>query len=172
LELADKTNSENKEERMKKLDTYYNSARLASEVGYTATTGPMYSNLGVVGIDQGSRTIGTSLIASSTTWIFASVIYTAETGLNYRRMSKGLIKKKEFWKRTRVRAVGTVGGVAGGAGGAMGGFALGTMFLPGIGSAVGGIIGGIAGGFTGDLLASSVYGQMDDTVANMRKESR
>lgn len=71
-----------------------------------------------------------------------------------------------------MRAFGTVGGVAGGTGGAVGGFALGTLIFPGIGSAVGAVIGGIAGGLTGDLIVSTVYEKMDDTVVEMRKESR
>ena len=47
LELQDQTNSQTKEDRMKKMMKVYNSAKLAGEVSYSgATKGAMYSNLG------------------------------------------------------------------------------------------------------------------------------
>jgi len=75
-----------------------------------------------------------------------AVVYTAETGLNYRKYRQGKIDKKTFWRKTRVHTASTLGGVAGGIGGAAAGFALGTLIFPGVGSLIGSLAGGIAGG--------------------------
>lgn len=76
-------------------------------------------------------------------------MYTAQTGLNYRRFKKGKIDKKELKKRIKMNSITTVGGLAGSTGGAAAGFAIGTVMLPGLGSILGTIVGGIGGGIAG-----------------------
>lgn len=68
-----------------------------------------------------------------------------------------MINKREFWRRQGLNSVGTVGSLAGGSGGAAAGFALGTLFLPGVGSVIGAVVGGIAGGFAGEKLTKKFY---------------
>lgn len=77
------------------------------------------------------------------------LMYTAQTGINYRKYRKGRINKKEFWKRMKLNSANAVGGMAGGTGGAAAGFALGTVIFPGVGSVIGAVFGGIAGGYGG-----------------------
>lgn len=101
---------------------------------------------------------------NSTTWIAVAFIYTAQTGLNYRRLSKGEIDKKEFWRRTKLNSVTTVASLAGGAGGAAAGFALGTAIFPGIGTIVGTVVGGLAGGFFGEKASSKAYSSIETRI--------
>ena len=84
-------------------------------------------------------------------------VYTAQTGLNYRKLSKGSITKEEFWKRMRLNSVKAIGSMAGGTGGATAGFALGTVIFPGVGSIIGAVIGGVAGGYTGEKITTKAY---------------
>jgi outer membrane lipoprotein SlyB len=95
-------------------------------------------------------------------------IYTAQTGLNYRRYKKGEIDKKEFWHRMKLNSVTTVGSLAVGSGGAAAGFALGTAIFPGIGSIVGAVVGGIAGGFAGEKWSAKAYKSIEQRI----KESK
>lgn len=81
-----------------------------------------------------------------------------------RRLNKGQIDKKEFWRRMKINSVTTVGGLAGGAGGATAGFAIGTMIAPGIGSVVGTIIGGVFGGFAGEKISSKAYVAIEEQL--------
>ena len=81
-------------------------------------------------------------------WIFGACIYTAQTGINYRKYKKGQITKKEFKRRAELGAVTVIGGLTGATAGSAVGFAIGTIGGP-IGQIIGIIIGGIAGGIGG-----------------------
>ena len=88
-------------------------------------------------------------------------VYTAKTGLNYRKYKKGQINKTEFWHRVKLNSVTQISSTAVGSGGAAAGFALGTFFFPGVGSIVGTVVGGIAGGFAGERLSAKIYKYID-----------
>ena len=124
-----------------------------------------------LGLSQGSSRILAHGVSNST-WIFAGFMYTAQTGLNYRRYKKGKIDKKEFWKRVKMGSVTTVGGVVGGTGGAAAGFAIGTLILPGIGSIIGAVAGGIAGGMTGEKISAKAYKSMEAKMAKVKELKR
>ena len=63
-------------------------------------------------------------------WVFAASIYTAQTGINYRKFKKGLISKKEFKRRSELGAVTVIGGLTGATAGSAIGFAIGTFGGP------------------------------------------
>jgi outer membrane lipoprotein SlyB len=109
---------------------------------------------------------------SHSAWIAMAFIYTAQTGLNYRRLRKGEIDKKEFWHRMRVNSVTTVGSMAVGSGGAAAGFAVGTLLFPGVGSIVGAVVGGIAGGFAGEKWGAQAYSAIEKKVQESKERRR
>ena len=98
---------------------------------------------------------------SHSAWIAMAFIYTAQTGLNYRRYKKGKIDKKEFWRRLKLNSVTTVGSMAVGSGGAAAGFAVGTMIFPGVGSVVGAVVGGLASGFAGEKWSAKAFNAIE-----------
>ena len=57
--------------------------------------------------------------------VIAGTIFTAQTGVNYRKFKKGMISKKEFKQRTRKNGVRQTGSVVGGSVGAGTGFLVG-----------------------------------------------
>ena len=83
-------------------------------------------------------------MAAPLAWTLAGLIYVAETGVNYRKMKKGLIDKKEFNNRAKYGAIGKVGAIVGSSLGGAAGFLIGSAILPGIGSIIGTIVGGVA----------------------------
>jgi len=107
---------------------------------------------------------------SSTTWIFTAFVYTAHTGLDYRRYKKGTINKEELIKRMKTNSVATLGGVTGGIGGSAAGFAIGTVLFPGVGSVVGTIIGGMGGGMLGSHFSTKAYQSIEDRMEEARKK--
>jgi len=62
--------------------------------------------------------------------------------------------------------------VAVGSGGAAAGFALGTMFFPGIGSVVGAVVGGMAGGFVGERISAKVYTHIEQKIEEAQEMRR
>lgn len=56
--------------------------------------------------------------------------------------------------------------MAGGIGGTAAGFALGTIFMPGVGSAIGAIGGGIVGGYAGKTVVSKTYETLEKSLDN------
>ncbi len=87
-------------------------------------------------------------------------------------MKKGQIDKKEFWRRTKLNSVTTVGSLAGGAGGAAAGFALGTAIFPGIGTIVGAVVGGLAGGFFGEKVSGKAYESIESRMRKSKELKR
>ena len=57
----------------------------------------------------------------------------------------------------KINSVTSVSSVAMGSGGAATGFAIGTFFMPGVGSVIGAVVGGMAGGFLGEKISAKVY---------------
>ncbi len=111
-------------------------------------------------------------LMSHTSWIAMAFIYTAQTGLNYRRYKKGQINKKEFWHRMRINSVTTVGSLAVGSGGAAAGFALGTAIFPGVGSIVGAVVGGIAGGYAGERMSAKAYKSIEAKIQESKRKQK
>lgn len=93
-------------------------------------------------------------------WIFAASIYTAQTGINYRKYKKGLITKKEFKRRAELGAVTVIGGLTGATAGSAIGFAIGSVAGP-IGQIIGIIIGGIAGGIGGRQVSLKLFASIE-----------
>jgi uncharacterized protein YcfJ len=99
-------------------------------------------------------------------------IYTAQTGLNYRRLKKGEIDKKEFWHRMKLNSVTSVSSMAVGSGGAAAGFAIGTAIMPGIGSIVGTVVGGLVGGFAGEKLSEKAYKSIEKKIQETKEREK
>ena len=99
-------------------------------------------------------------------------VYTAKAGLNYRRYRTGKIDKQEFWHRMKINSVTSVSSMAVGTAGAASGFALGTIFFPGVGSVVGAVVGGMAGGIVGEKISAKVYRHIDLKIEEAKKLKR
>ena len=125
-----------------------------------------------LGLQNGSLETLTQGLLSRSAWIAVAFVYTAQTGLNYRRYKKGRISKKEFWRRVKLNSVTTVGSLAVGSGGAAAGFALGTVLFPGVGSVVGAVVGGIAGGFAGEKLSAKAYKSIEESIAQAKRRKQ
>lgn len=101
-------------------------------------------------------------------WIFVGFVLVAQTGIDYRKLRKGLITKREFYRNARTRTVMSLVGLATGAAGASIGFAVGTIIFPGLGSAVGAVIGTMLGGIGGSTVGRNVsakaYGIIEDRM--------
>lgn len=108
-------------------------------------------------------------LLSHTAWIGVAFVYTAQTGLNYRKYKKGEISKKELWRRMKLGSVTTISSMAGGSSGAAAGFAVGTAVFPGVGSIVGAIVGGIAGGIAGEKLSAKAYKSIEEKIRESKK---
>ena len=93
-------------------------------------------------------------------WIFAASIYTAQTGINYRKYKKGEITKKEFKRRAELGAVTVIGGLAGATAGSGAGFLIGAPLGP-VGAILGIIIGGIAGGIGGRQASLKIFASIE-----------
>lgn len=125
-----------------------------------------------LGLQGGSlQTLSTGMMSHSA-WIAMAFVYTAQTGLNYRRLKKGEIDKKEFWHRMKLNSVTTVGSMAVGSGGAAAGFAVGTFLFPGVGSIVGAVVGGIAGGFAGEKWSAKAYVAIEQKIQESKERKR
>ena len=97
-------------------------------------------------------------------WSFVGVVFIAEAGINYRRMKRGYISKKEFKLRMKQNAVGTVGGLAcASAGGALG-FIIGSSIAPGVGSVIGVFVGCIAGGISGKRISEKILARIENKI--------
>jgi hypothetical protein len=115
------------------------------------------------GLGNGLANAG-SAVSSTVPWLFASVVYTAQTGYNYRKYKRGEITKKDFQRSAKIGAVGVGAGILGASGGGAVGFLLGTLILPGIGSGIGTIVGSIAGGISGKKLSTKVYEKIEEKI--------
>lgn len=66
----------------------------------------------------------------------------------------------------------TFGGVVIGAAGSTIGFAIGTLILPGFGSAVGAISGGLVGGYFGGHYVLTIYEKLENRIQLAKKSKR
>lgn len=96
-------------------------------------------------------------MASGASWIFAGVILTAKTGIDYRKLRKGELSEEKFYNNAKINSVSAAGGIVGGASGMAAGFALGSLILPGVGSVVGALIGGFSGTWAGEVVSVKAY---------------
>lgn len=104
----------------------------------------------------------------------AGVVFTAQTGINYRRYKKGQITKDQFKNRTKRGAAGTIGGMAGSASGMFAGFFAGQLLIPVpvLGGVIGSLVGGFAGGFFGAKVSIRVYERIEARLNVMRALKR
>ena len=109
---------------------------------------------------------------SKSSWIIMAFVYTANAGLNYRRYKKGTIDKGEFWHRMKINSVTQLSSAAVGSGGAAAGFAIGTFFMPGLGSVLGAVFGGIAGGLVGEKISAKVYKHIEVKIEEAKELKR
>lgn len=59
-----------------------------------------------------------------------------------------------------------------GSGGAAAGFAIGTFFMPGLGSVLGAVVGGIAGGLVGEKISAKVYKHIEYKIEEAKELKR
>lgn len=95
--------------------------------------------------------------------IVSGAVFSAQTGLDYRKYKKGIITKAEFQKRTKRGAFATTGSLVGTTGGMVGGFFAGSLLIPipVVGGVIGTVIGGLAGGITASKLCVKFYDKLD-----------
>ena len=149
-------------EKKKKLKKMTESFYKVGYVGYyTATKGEQAAATVSLGISAGTTSTFSTNLLSTSTWIVSAFVYTAQTGLNYRKYKKGKIDKKEFWRRAKLGSFTTIGSIAGGAGGLAAGFAIGTALFPGVGTIIGAVAGGIAGGLIGEKITAKAYNKIE-----------
>ena len=96
-------------------------------------------------------------------FVVAGVVYSAQTGLDYRKYKKGEISYGEFEKRAKRGIFETTGGMIGTTGGMVGGFFTGQMLIPFpvVGGIIGSVVGGMAGGITGASVSVKIYERME-----------
>jgi outer membrane lipoprotein SlyB len=107
---------------------------------------------------------------SSGAWMFSSIIYTARTGIDYKKYKKGQITKETFQRNAKMGAFGVAGGLGGASGGGAAGFAIGTAIFPGVGSAIGAIAGAIGGGIAGNKISTKIYERMEERMTKLKLE--
>ena len=102
--------------------------------------------------------------------IVCGAIFSAQTGLDYRKMKKGEISKSEFKKRTKRGAFATTGSLVGTTGGMVGGFFAGQLLIPipVVGGIIGTVVGGFAGGLTGAKLSTKLYDRIEIRMEEKR----
>ena len=122
---------------------------------------------------------GATLTASTTAaapgpfvLILSGVIFSAQTGLDYRSYKRGEISKSEFSKRTKRGAFTISGALMGKTGGMVSGFFVGQAMIPFpvLGGIVGGVVGGIAGGLTGAKVSVKLYEKMEERQAEKQNK--
>ncbi len=89
-------------------------------------------------------------VSAAGTWIFAGIILTARTGLDYRRLQNNEIEPAEFNKNLRRNTAGTIGSVIGGCVGIAIGVPLGGYIYDTVGAVIGAVTLGVSGGIAGE----------------------
>lgn len=135
--------------------TAANTAIMAS--GMSLTSGTMYALSG---------------ITSSANWVFAGIVMTAKTGLDYRKYKKGDMTKTQFLKNVKKYAIVGTGLVVGSISGMAAGFAIGSVVFPGVGSIVGAVAGAFGGTYAGEKLSIKAYGSIENQIEEMKAQER
>lgn len=94
--------------------------------------------------------------------IIGGVLYTAQVGLNYRRLQKGRMTKTQFKRSLKLGASQMGMGLAGGTSGAAVGFFIGSFGGP-VGSVIGTVIGGVYGGIKGQGFGTKLFQDLEDS---------
>ena len=105
---------------------------------------------------------------SKSSWIMMAFIYTAKTGLNYRKYKRGKMSKEDFINWFKKHTVETIGSLMGGGLGSALGFFGGSLIMPGVGSAVGAIAGGIAGTLYTAKLLNFAFDRIHGRVSHIQ----
>ena len=121
---------------------------------------------------KGSVALGARYVAGAVTralpWIFTAFVLTAKTGIDYRKLRRGQIDKREFARRFRTNTVTGVFSICCAIAGGTAGFCIGTVIVPGFGSVVGGTVGTLVGAITVGFMARKVstkgYSQIEDQI--------
>lgn len=102
--------------------------------------------------------------------LFASTVFTAQTGINFRKYKKGIISKKEFKKRTKKNGIRQTGSVVGSTTGVIAGFFIGQILIPFpvVGGVIGTIVGGTVGGVLGARAANKLYQRVEYQIHERR----
>ena len=119
----------------------------------------IYAQRGTMAVQYGFTSTGAAVASNATSalpWVFGGLLYSAQTGLNYRKLRKGQMTESQFKRSMRIGAYRLAGGIAGGTGGAAVGFAVGAFAGP-VGAIVGTVVGGIYGGFKGQKFGHEHY---------------
>lgn len=104
--------------------------------------------------------------------VVAGTIFSAQTGINYRKYKKGIISRKEFKRRTKRSGVRQTGTVIGSSTGAAGGFIVGQLLipLPVVGGIIGTVVGGTIGGIIGDRTSMNLYMRIERKAHESREK--
>ena len=104
-------------------------------------------------------------------FFIVGIAFSAQTGVDYRRLKRGDITRKEFKSRMKRGAYSSTGNIVGGASGMVGGFVLGQMLipLPVLGGVIGTVVGGIFGTITGVKVAVKMYEKQELKMAEQLK---
>ena len=109
-------------------------------------------------------------VTATLPWLTAGIVLTAKTGIDYRKMKRGELTQEQFNKNAKENGVRGVGAVIGGTGGMAAGFAIGSVFFPGIGSLVGAIVGGLGGSYAGEEYAYKAQEAIEQALAKNRED--
>ena len=132
-------------------------SRKGIKAGFLASKGAMGQGVALAG----------HAVFSPIAWAAVSILFIAEAGINYRRLKKGKINKKEFNLRMRNNGVTTLTGIAGSAAGATIGFLIGSAAFPVVGSVIDVILGGVTGGICAKKLTMKTLGLIDKRLEKM-----
>ena len=103
-------------------------------------------------------------ITSAGTWIFAGVILTARTGLDYRRLQNHEIEPAEFNRNLRENTAGTIGSVVGSFVGIAVGIPIGGYIYDTVGSVLGAAVLGVTGGMVGEQVMVSAEQKLENAL--------
>ena len=105
--------------------------------------------------------------------IITGVIFTAQTGIDYRKFKRGEITKQEFKRRTKRGAFAATGSIVGTTGGMIGGFFAGQLLIPipVVGGLIGTVVGGFAGGYTGSKVSTKLYDSIEEKMAKSQEQA-
>lgn len=102
--------------------------------------------------------------------VFGGILYTAQTGLNYRKLKKGKMTDSQFQRARQLGAYALATSIVGATGGAAVGFAMGSVVGP-VGSIFGTVVGGIYGSIKGKQLGTELYQDIEDRAEKRKKQA-